>query len=114
MKQIKKGQLKTVYKGIIFNIKQQECILLNFWSEIGLFGMISFAGICAYIFGLGLKILKKNIFFGAALLASLVIIFIHGMVDVPYFKNDLAMLFWVITSLFFYPTQNYIVDDFKK
>ncbi len=29
MKQIKKGQLKTVYEGIIFNIKQQECVLPN-------------------------------------------------------------------------------------
>ncbi len=24
---------------------------------------------------------------------------IHGLVDVPYFKNDLAMLFWIIYAL---------------
>ncbi len=89
-------------------------ILLNFWSEIGLFGMISFAGMFGYVFYLGIRILKSNLFTGAALLACLIIIFVQGMVDVPYFKNDLAMLFWIIMSLFFYPLKNYVAVDTEK
>jgi O-antigen ligase len=89
-------------------------ILLNFWSEIGLFGMISFAGMFGYVFYLGIRILKNNLFLGAALLSCLLIIFVQGMVDVPYFKNDLAMLFWIIMSLFFYLPQNYTAVEVEK
>jgi O-antigen ligase len=89
-------------------------ILLNFWSEIGLFGMISFAGMFGYVFYLGIRILKNNLFLGAALLSCLLIIFVQGMVDVPYFKNDLAMLFWIIISLFFHLPQNYTAVEVEK
>jgi hypothetical protein len=27
------------------------------------------------------------------------IIFIHGLVDIPYFRNDLAAFFWVCVAL---------------
>ena len=29
----------------------------------------------------------------------MLIILLHGLVDVPYFKNDLSALFWIILSL---------------
>jgi len=29
------------------------------------------------------------------------VILIHGLVDVPYFKNDLAILFWLIFGIIF-------------
>jgi hypothetical protein len=28
---------------------------------------------------------------------------IHGLVDVPYFKNDLSLLFWLIVALISVP-----------
>jgi len=31
--------------------------------------------------------------------ASMLIIFIQGLVDVPYFKNDLAIFFWLLMGL---------------
>jgi len=37
-----------------------------------------------------------------ALLASMVTILIHGLVDTPYFKNDLSILFWLIVGLTIY------------
>lgn len=35
----------------------------------------------------------------AAALASMAALLVHGLVDVPYFKNDLAVLFWILISL---------------
>jgi len=32
-------------------------------------------------------------------MAPLVAILVHGLVDVPYFKNDLAMAFWLLVFL---------------
>lgn len=74
-------------------------IFLNFWSEIGLLGMASFTVL--YIFAIK-KIFsykKENLFFFATALAVFLVVAIHGMVDVPYFKNDLAMLWWVLVSI---------------
>jgi len=31
-----------------------------------------------------------------ALMASMITLLVHGLVDVPYFKNDLSILFWLI------------------
>lgn len=78
-------------------LKYPHNIILNFWTEIGLFGMISFVGIVVSLFILAFKIedTQKK----AAYIAALTALVIHGLVDVPYFKNDLAMLFWVLTFL---------------
>lgn len=98
-----------------YNVKEMERliyphnILLNFWSETGLFGMLSFAGILFLLFYTSYKIYKKNNpLLGAALLACLTIFLVHGLVDVPYFKNDLACLFWMLAALII------ITDDKKK
>ena len=32
-------------------------------------------------------------------MASMAALLVHGLVDVPYFKNDLALLFWIIYAL---------------
>jgi O-antigen ligase len=75
-------------------------ILLNFWSEIGLFGILGFVGIFVLCF-------KKNIsnrndnFFRAAAACALVIFFVHGLVDVPYFKNDLAFIWWFVFGIIY-------------
>lgn len=76
-------------------------IIFNFWSEIGLFGVLSFMGMLGYLFRETFYKLKKNKLWGATLVAMLVAIVVHGLVDVPYFKNDLAMLFWILAYLFF-------------
>jgi O-antigen ligase len=70
-------------------------IILNFWLDIGLFGLIAITWIIILFFKTGVK--KHQ----PVILASMIIILVHGLVDVPYFKNDLSILFWVITSLVF-------------
>ena len=74
-------------------------IFLNFWSEIGLFGLLIFLSLFVYIIYL-LKILfKKKHKLSLALSMSWSVWFIHGLVDVPYFKNDLSVLFFILFAL---------------
>ncbi len=78
-------------------------IFLNFWSELGLFGALFFIFlIFRVLFELLLKLKKidkkqRAIILG--IISSILVILIHGLVDVPYFKNDLAILFWLIIAL---------------
>jgi O-antigen ligase len=70
-------------------------IFLNFWSEIGLLGMLAFAGLYGLAVRTAWGIYKRDKFLGIALLVGLVVYLVHGLVDVPYFKNDLAFLWWI-------------------
>lgn len=67
-------------------------ILLNFWSETGVLGVIAFGWIAWTWIALGYRR-------GFVASAPALGILIHGLVDVPYFKNDLAMLFWLLVFL---------------
>lgn len=73
-------------------------ILLNFWTEIGLLGMLAVVVMISYIFYLGNKIRKNNVIMGAGTIAAFTVLVVHGLVDVPYFKNDLAFLFWILIA----------------
>jgi O-antigen ligase len=66
-------------------------ILFNFWSETGLFGLLVFVWVIATWVRLGWR--------HPAMLAPLLAIVVHGLVDVPYFKNDLAIAFWMLAFL---------------
>ena len=77
-------------------------IFLNFWTEIGLLGMLAIITILGYAFYLSYKIIKSDKILGAGLMGALSVLVAHGLVDVPYFKNDLAFLFWIIIALPFY------------
>jgi O-antigen ligase len=75
-------------------------IFLNFWTEIGFFGMLSFIFIFVYISRISYCVYRHaDRVLGAGLIVMLVVFFIHGLIDVPYFKNDLAMLWWVMAAL---------------
>ncbi len=78
-------------------LKYPHNIILNFWTEIGLLGMLSFVGILVSLFVFTFKI--KDTQKKAAYIAALTALVVHGLVDVPYFKNDLAMLFWILVFL---------------
>ncbi len=72
---------------------------LNFWSETGLLGMLSITALLMYFFFISFQEIRKKNPVAIALTSSMMAILIHGMVDVPYFKNDLAILFWLIYGL---------------
>ncbi|MDA3803139.1 MAG: O-antigen ligase family protein [Patescibacteria group bacterium] len=81
-------------------------IFLNFWTELGILGLIAFVILIfrAMYISLKLYISKNNIdkrqkYIALGVFSSLLIIVIHGMVDVPYFKNDLSVFFFVIIAI---------------
>ncbi|TSD05206.1 MAG: O-antigen polymerase [Parcubacteria group bacterium Athens0714_12] len=69
-------------------------IFFNFWSELGIIGLFVFLWLVFKFFRLGFK--SKSSFF---IMAAMIAILVHGLVDVPYFKNDLSVLFWLIIGL---------------
>ncbi len=76
-------------------------IILNFWTELGLAGLIAFALLIVRYFKTLRNILRRDPssrLWVAILLASMMTLLVHGLVDVPYFKNDLSMLFWLIAA----------------
>lgn len=78
-------------------------LLLNVWSELGLLGLLVLIGL-AYVVGNTAHTAWKNRahtdpFLLAMAFAALAQMTIQGFVDVPYFKNDLALLTWLILAL---------------
>ncbi|MDO8571875.1 MAG: O-antigen ligase family protein [bacterium] len=80
-------------------------IILNFLSETGLYGLVAFFLLWIASIILLIKTVThirgsgddrgRFMRYGAqATLASYAVIAIHGLVDVPYFKNDLSVFFW--------------------
>lgn len=78
-------------------------IFLNFWSEIGLLGALLFTSLIIRYFYDAIKLLtvldKKKRCLLLGLIGAMSALVIHGLVDVPYFKNDLAILFWLLIAL---------------
>jgi len=72
-------------------------LFLNFWSETGLLGLLIFA-ILIWLYYQELWLAPKP-GLTTALALSMMVLLIHGLVDVPYFKNDLAVLFWLLIGL---------------
>lgn len=85
-------------------------IVLNVWSELGLLGIVAIGILLAWGIGVVVRVtccIKKEsehaVWYRTVLLVcSLValVMLIHGLVDVPYFKNDLAVLTWFFFALF--------------
>ena len=74
--------------------------ILNFWSEIGLFGLLTFIGLLG-IFLRNYRRVKdaKDRKMYLVLIGVMITILIHGFVDVPYFKNDLSVWWWLVFGL---------------
>lgn len=72
-------------------------IFLDFWIDTGLIGLISFAALMIYGLWHGFKN-RSNIYaFGLSLF--LIALLVHGQIDNPYFKNDLALVFWLVWAM---------------
>jgi putative inorganic carbon (HCO3(-)) transporter len=78
-------------------------IVLNFWVETGVLGVIAFAWILVVAFRVTWRGWRASepdwrpIELGVLL--AMVAIIVHGLVDVPYFKNDLSLQFWALIGL---------------
>lgn len=83
--------------------KYPHNILLNFWTELGLLGVLVFVWVIGKYLTIGVKLLKvakgEDRLMVIGLVCAMVAIVIHGLVDVPYFKNDLSAMFWVLVMM---------------
>jgi O-antigen ligase len=76
---------------------------LTFWVETGVAGVIAFAIILFGLLWRGWRGWLRTEGFPRALLwgvlGALVLWTVHGLVDSPYWKNDLSVEFWVLAAL---------------
>ncbi len=73
-------------------------IFLDLWVETGVIGLIGFIGLISLLIYRGL-IDRKNIF-KLSVALFLIALLAQGQIDNPYFKNDLALVFWIILAIF--------------
>ncbi len=78
-------------------------IWLTFWVELGLLGVLAFAVILFSLLWRGLRSLQQTEgFYRAALwgvVGALVMWTVHGLVDSPYWKNDMSVEFWILAAI---------------
>jgi O-antigen ligase len=84
------------------NLIYPHNLVLNFWSETGLLGLAGFTWVVVQalrtvIRGLSAGPWPRALAIGT--LGALVALLVHGLVDAPYFKNDLALAFWAILGI---------------
>ena len=78
-------------------------IVLNSWTETGVLGVVAFAWILVVGFRSGWRGWRSSsapwraVHLGV--LVALVAVVAHGLVDVPYWKNDLSLELWALLSL---------------
>jgi O-antigen ligase len=82
-------------------VPQPHNIYLAFWLQSGLLGLIGFLTLIAIWFRQQIALIKtqKNSEVVAVFLGIILYILIHGLIDTPYWKNDLALVFWLIIAL---------------
>jgi O-antigen ligase len=69
-------------------------LYLNLWLETGLLGLIG----TLWFLGLYLRRMRRHPA-GSIYAAAVVSILVHGLVDTPLFKNDLALIAVVIVAM---------------
>lgn len=105
--------LRTKYWQPVEIYMYPHNIFLNFWSELGIFGLLIFTWLIGKHLFICWKLSRQlslnkigepasgtnDKYFISSLAAAMVVILVHGLVDVPYFKNDLAAMFWILIAL---------------
>lgn len=72
-------------------------IFLNFWIDLGLLGLLGFILVMLSAVWKGIKDRKNPLALGLLLFVAAIVA--HGLIDIPYLKNDLALMFWMIYAV---------------
>ena len=84
-------------------VPQPHNVFLAFWLQTGLIGLIGLIWLLIVFFRNCIKYLKvsdsKIKILNFILLSVMAYILIHGLIDTTYWKNDLSVMFWLITAL---------------
>jgi O-antigen ligase len=96
------GGYSYQFRGEVPEIYPHD-IWLTFWVEIGLLGLIAFAVILFWLLWRGWRAWPRmQVFYRPALwgaLGALVMWIVHGLVDSPYWKNDMSVEFWTLAAV---------------
>ncbi|MFH1425998.1 MAG: O-antigen ligase family protein [Candidatus Kerfeldbacteria bacterium] len=69
-------------------------LFLNFWVELGVLGLAWIVSVLVLVAAKSVRAIKRSDGYTAVLLGVMACFLVYGLVDVPFFKNDLAVLFW--------------------
>ena len=75
-------------------VPQPHNLFLAFWLQTGLIGLTGLVWLLVLFFR---SVAPKKL--SAILIATMIYILIHGLVDTTYWKNDLAVIFWLLIAL---------------
>ena len=98
-------------------VPEPHNIFLAFWLEAGILGLSGFALLLYWFFKKGIFEYKKarpgsarhgskDISATILLISLMAYILIHGLFDTTYWKNDLAIMFWVIIGTMLIDNEN--------
>jgi len=78
-------------------------IVLNFWAVLGLLGLVAFGWLMIRAFIMGWRGWRQHPAawrpYDLGVMLFLVAMVVHGLVDVPFFKNDLSLEFWALLGI---------------
>ena len=78
-------------------------IVLNFWAVTGLPGLLAFGWLSVRAFVLGWRGWRSHVPdwrpYDLGFILVLLAMLAHGLVDVPFFKNDLSLEFWALLGM---------------
>lgn len=76
-------------------------LFLTMYVNLGLTGLVGFLLIAIWFYNKGFTNLssRKHTLLTKYLISAMTVILVTGLVDSPYIKNDLAVLFWLLPAL---------------
>ncbi len=81
------------------NLQYPHNIFLNYWSELGIVGLLWIIGILAFLFFVAVQSRREHSLRAMVLGSVVLCVLVYGLVDVPTMKNDLALLLWTWIAL---------------
>jgi putative inorganic carbon (HCO3(-)) transporter len=80
-------------------VPQPHNLYLAFWLEAGLAGLIGFLWLLAIFFRDNKNTRGNNPKAGLICLATILYFLLHGLIDTTYWRNDMAIVFWVVIAI---------------
>lgn len=114
------GNFEKPYRTLAFSLYQPPLewevpsahnLFLNLWLETGLLGLIAFVWLVAVFFKRAASLLRASLarerakinsagtIVARGVMVAMLSIVMYGLVDTPYFKNDLSIQFWFIVGM---------------
>jgi len=93
---------------------QPHNLFLAFWLETGLLGLLGFILLLLQFFKDNKKAIINNRLYGILCLALVLYFLFHGLIDTTYWRNDMALLFWIIVSLNLYLASGKAAENKKE